>query len=169
MSASLPTVRRGGVDDAAGVAAVLNAIILGGRHSLLDTPFSDAQERDYLASLPERSCLHVAEERGSGIVAFQTLEPWNSFVTSEFDHVATLGTYVSEPCRRRGVGAALAAATFAAAREMGYAKVLTDVRADNLDSLGYHLALGFGVVGTACRQARVGGREVDVVFIELFL
>ncbi len=49
-------------------------------------------------------------------------------------------------------------------------KVFTEVRADNPGSLAYYLSLGFAVVGTArARQARLGARFVDVVFIERFL
>jgi L-amino acid N-acyltransferase YncA len=161
-------IRRATPDDAAGVADVLNGVIAGGRHSLLDTPFTVAEERAYIEALPERSLLHVAET-GGDIFGFQTVIPWNTFVTSEFDHVATMGTYVHERHRRRGVGAALAAASFAAALEMGYEKIFTDLRADNLDSLAYHLALGFTIVGAARRQARVNGRDIDVIFIERFL
>ncbi len=162
-------VRRASADDAAGIAAVLNRIIEGGRHSLLDTPFSEAEERGFIAALPARAFIHAAVTPGGAIVGFQTVEPWSTFVTREFDHVATMGTYVAEEFRRRGVGAALAAASFAAARAAGYEKILTDLRADNLDSLCYHLSLGFSVVGTARRHARLRGREIDVVFIEAFL
>ena len=137
------SIRQATPDDAAGVAAVLNGVIAGGRHSLLDTPFTVAEERAYIEALPERSFLHVAETAGSGVIGFQTVIPWNTFTTHEFDHVATMGTYVDERQRRSGVGAALAAASFAAARALGYEKVFTDLRADNLDSLGYHLGLGF--------------------------
>ena len=161
-------IRRATPDDAAGVAAVLNGVIVGGRHSLLDTPFTEAEERAYMEALPERSFLHIAEAAGD-ILGFQTVNPWNTFATREFDHVATMGTYVDERHRRRGVGAALAAASFAAALEMGYEKIFTDLRADNLDSLGYHLALGFTIVGAARRHARVAGRDIDVIFIERFL
>jgi L-amino acid N-acyltransferase YncA len=163
-----PSIRRATPDDAAGVAAVLNGVIAGGRHSLLDTPFTEAEERAYIEALPERSSLHVAEAAGD-ILGFQTVIPWNTFTTREFDHVATMGTYVDERHRRRGVGAALAAATFTAAAQMGYEKIFTDLRADNLDSLGYHVALGFTIVGTARRHARVAGRDIDVIFIERFL
>ena len=163
------SIRRATPDDAAGVAAVLNGVIAGGRHSLLDTPFTVDEERAYIEVLPERSFLHVAEAAGSGIVAFQTVIPWNTSTTHEFDYVATMGTFVDQGHRRRGTGAELAAASFAAALELGYEKVFTDLRADNLDSLGYHLALGFAIVGTARRQARVAGRDIDVIFIERFL
>lgn len=162
-------IRRATPDDAAGVAAVLNGVIAGGRHSLLDTPFTVAEERAYIEALPERSFLHVAEAADGGVLAFQTVIPWNTFTTREFDHVATMGTYVDERHRRRGVGAALAAASFATALEMGYEKIFTDLRADNLDSLGYHLALGFTIVGVARGHARIAGRDIDVIFIERFL
>jgi L-amino acid N-acyltransferase YncA len=162
-------VRTADPDDAAGVAAVLNAAILGGSPTLLDTTFSVEEERAYIEGLPERSFVHVAVTADGRIAGFQTLIPWNTFVTSAFDHVATMGTYVDAADRRQGVGAALARSSFAAALALGYAKIFTDVRADNLDSLAYHLAMGFAVVGAARRHARVGGRDVDVLFIERFL
>ena len=162
------SIRRATPDDAAGVAAVLNGVIAGGRHSLLDTPFTVAEERAYIEALPERSFIHVTEAAGR-IIAFQTVDPWSTFTTRELDHVATMGTYVDAGHRRRGVGAALAAASFAAALDLGYEKIFTDLRADNLDSLGYHLALGFTSVGAARRHARVAGRDIDVIFIERFL
>jgi L-amino acid N-acyltransferase YncA len=73
---------------------------------------------------------------------------------------------VASAWRRHGLGRALSERTFVLARERGFTKVLTDVRADNVDSLAFHLALGFSVVGTARDQAVMGGRAYDVVFIE---
>ena len=162
-------IRLGTADDAAGIAEVINEVISGGRHSMLDTPFSVEGERGYIEALPERAFIHVAETSEGDIVALQTVEPWTGAMTHEFDHVATMGTYVTAPLRRQGVGARLARASFAAAGAMGYEKVLTELRADNLESLAYHLSLGFTVVGTARRHARLHGRDIDVVFIELFL
>ena len=169
MTAAAVSIRRSEPDDAAGVAAVLNGVIRGGSPTLLDTTFSVEEERAYIENLPARSFLHVAETPDGGVVGFQTVIPWSTFVTTAFDHVATMGTYVDAGHRRRGVGAALARSSFAAARALGYDKVFTDLRADNLDSLAYHLALGFAVVGTARRHARTGGGDVDVLFIERFL
>lgn len=170
MSAALQIgIRLGGADDAAGIAEVLNEVIVGGRHSMLDTPFSAESEREYIENLPERAFIHVAETSENGIVALQTVEPWSGFLTHEFDHVATMGTWVTGSLRRQGVGARLAQASLTAARAAGYEKVLTELRADNLESLAYHLSLGFTVVGTARRHARLHGRDIDVIFIEHFL
>ena len=163
------TVRKATPDDAAGVAAVLNGAILGGSPTLLDTPFSVEDERAYLERLPARGFIHVAELPDAGIVGFQAVIPWSEFVTTAHDHVATMGTYVDAAHRRRGVGEALARASFAAALALGYDKVFTDLRADNLASLAYHLSLGFTVCGAARGQARAGDRDVDVLFIERFL
>ena len=162
-------VRKAGPDDAAGVAAVLNGAILGGSPTLLDTTFSVEEERAYIEGLPERSFIHVAVTADGRIAGFQTVIPWSTFATSAFDHVATMGTYVDGADRRQGVGEVLARVSFAAALALGYVKIFTDLRADNLASLGYHLALGFEVVGAARRHARAGGRDVDVLFIERFL
>jgi L-amino acid N-acyltransferase YncA len=147
---------------------VLNEVIVEGRHSVLDTPFSAEAEREYMESLPARAFIHVAEANGR-IVASQTVDPWARVMTHEFDQVATMGTWVSAGWRRRGIGRRLAEVSFATARGGGYEKVFTEVRADNLESLSYHFSLGFTVVGTASRHARLHGRDLDVVFIELFL
>jgi L-amino acid N-acyltransferase YncA len=155
--------------DAAAVAAVLNGAILGGSPTLLDTPFCVEDERAYIESLPPRSFIHVAESPDVGIVGFQTVHPWSDFVTTAHDHVATMGTYVDAGHRRQGVGGTLARASFAAAFALGYEKIFTDLRADNLPSLAYHLSLGFTVVGTARRHARTAAGDVDVLFIERFL
>ena len=108
MSAAAVGIRKARPDDAAGVAAVLNGVISAGSPTLLDTTFSVDEERAYIESLPARSFLHVAEAPGAGIVGFQTVIPWNTFVTTEFDHVATIGTYVDAAHRRQGWGGARA-------------------------------------------------------------
>lgn len=163
------SIRMATPDDAAGVAAVLNGAILDGSPTLLDTPFSVEDERAYIESLPARGFIHVAETPDAGIVGFQTVIPWCDFVTTAHDHVASMGTYVDAGHRRKGVGEELARASFAAALALGYEKVFTDLRADNLASLAYHASLGFAVVGAARRQARTASGDVDVLFIERFL
>ena len=151
-------VRRATADDAAAVARLINEVILAGLPSLLDTPFSEDEERAYIAGLPARGFIHVAELPDEGVVGAQTIVPAGDFTTRQLDHVATMGTWIDARYRRRGVGRRLAEASFAAARALGYEKIFTDIRADNVDSLAFHLSLGFRVAGTAQRHAKVGGR-----------
>lgn len=153
-------------DDAEQIVAVLNPIILAGRFTVFAEPFSVEAERAYIDRLPERGLFLVAVERANErIVGFQSMEPFAGF-TRAFDHVGTLGTYVAEERRRLGVATALFAATFAAARDKGFEKLFTYVRADNPGALAAYLAHGFGVVGTARRHAKLNGRYIDETLIE---
>lgn len=165
MDATDVRVRRATPADAAGVARVLNEAIADGRFTILDRSFSVDDEAAYIAGLGRRGLVHVAETPDGEIVGAQTIAPLDDTAGSQ-DHVATMGTWVLAPWRRRGVGRALFAAGAAAARELGYTKVFTDLRADNDASLAFHTSLGFTVVGRARRHVRIGGRDIDALLIE---
>jgi L-amino acid N-acyltransferase YncA len=162
---SAPVLRPGTLDDAPGIARLINAVIAEGAPVLLTGAFGDEQERAFLAALGSRGGYHVAEAPGGEIVAAQVFAPYAAEMPAH-DHVAVMGTWVATAWRRRGLGRALCECTFAAARERGFAKLFTDVRADNLESLAFHLAQGFSVAGASRRQAIIGGCAYDVVFIE---
>src|SRR6185436_17352805 len=118
-------------DDAEGVLGILNPIIEARVYTAFDTPFTAVAERTYIARFPARGVWKVAVRQSDGrAVGFQVLEPFGSY-TKAFDHVATLGTYVALDARRQGIAKALFAATFEAARQKGYEKIFTFVRADN--------------------------------------
>ena len=83
--------------------------------------------------------------------------------------MGVIATYVDLGCRKRGVGGRLSEVTFESARGKGFEKLFTFVRADNPVALRFYQSLGFREVGTAQRQARIGGKYVDEIFIEKFL
>ena len=160
------TVRDVEPDDAEGLVRVLNPIIESRRYTALDTPVSVDTERDYVIDFPERGIWKVAvREPDRTIVGFQVMEPYAGY-THAFDHVATLGTYVDLELRRQGIARRLFAETFAAAREKGYEKIFTFVRADNPAALATYLSQGFAVIGTARKHAKIDGRYIDEVLIE---
>ena len=162
-------IREARPDDAGAIVRILNPIIEAGAYSVLLTPFTAEAEREFIENFPPRGIFHVAEVwPAQRIVGFQTIEPFAAY-TCAFDHVAIMGTFVDLAARYQGIGARLAQATFEAARRKGYEKIFTYVRADNLASLAFHLKLGFRIVGTAQRQARLGDRYVDEIIIEKFL
>jgi L-amino acid N-acyltransferase YncA len=153
-------------EDAEGIVCILNPIIEAGKYTVLDTPFTVEEEREYIAGFPERGLFFVAQDRRDGrIVGIQSLEPFATY-TRAFDHVAALGTFVHLSFWRRGIGATLSAISFEAARQKGYEKIFTYVRADNPASLAFHQKLGFRVVGTARRQAKLGAIYIDEIVIE---
>jgi L-amino acid N-acyltransferase YncA len=146
-----------------------NPIIESGVYSALDTPFTVEAEREFIRNFPRRGVFQMAEDpRDHKAVGFQTLEPYATY-THAFDHVGVIATFVDLACRRRGVGGRLSNVTFESARNKGYQKLFTFVRADNPDALQFYLKLGFRVVGTSQRQARIGGSYVDEIIIEKFL
>ena len=152
--------------DAEGVLNILNPIIAARVYTVFDTPFTVDAERDYIVKFPSRGIWKVAVRPADGrVVGFQVLEPFGPY-TRAFDHVGTLGTYVDLNERRQGIASALFAATFEAARQKGYEKIFTFVRADNPAALATYQAHGFVVVGTARRQAKIDGRYVDEILIE---
>jgi L-amino acid N-acyltransferase YncA len=162
-------VREAQPDDAEMLVAILNPAIESGRYTVLDRPFTAAEEREFIRQFPERGILHVAEDRQTRrLVGFQTLEPFATY-THVFDHVGVMATCVDLELRRRGIGKQLFAATFAAARRKGYEKIFTYVRGDNPAALTAYLGQGFRIVGTAQRHAKLAGRYVDEIVIERFL
>jgi L-amino acid N-acyltransferase YncA len=162
-------VREAQPSDAEAIVAILNPIIEAGEYTVLDRHLTTEFERQYIANFPRRGVFFVAESRQDHrVVGLQSLEPFATY-THAFDHVAVMGTYVGLPYQRQGIGTHLSKATFEAARRVGYEKILTYVRADNVASLAFHLRLGFRIVGTAQRQARIGQRYVDEIIVERFL
>ena len=71
--------------------------------------------------------------------------------------------------RRQGIARRLFAATLDAAREKGYEKIFTFVRADNPAALQTYLGQGFVVIGNAKRQAKIDGQYIDEILIEKWL
>lgn len=158
-------VRRDDLQDAGGVADVLNSVIAEGRYTALAGHWTAEAEQAFLQSLGPRSEVFVAEVAGR-IVGFQVIEPFVTY-TSTMDHVAHFGTYVCADFRRCGIGRRLAQATLAFAREQGYEKSVVYVMADNELGLAYYRRLGFEERGILCCQTKIGNVYHDEVFMEL--
>jgi len=147
----------------------LNPIIKVGKYTVLNTPLSVEDERNFIANFPERGVFHVAERPDDGaVVGFQSIEPFATY-THAFDHVGVIGTFVSLPLRRQGIGTHLAQSTFEVAEKKGFEKIFTYILASNKESLTFHIKLGFSIIGTAKKQAKFGDRYEDEIFVEKFL
>lgn len=158
-------VRRDKIRDAAGIAEVLNSVIVEGRFTALAGHWTPEAELAFLQSLGPRSEIFVAEADRQ-IVAFQVIEPFVTY-TSSMDHVAHFGTYVRADFRGRGIGRQLAETTFQFARSRGYEKSVVYVLAHNEGGLAYYRSLGFKELGVLTRQTKIDGVYYDEVFMEL--
>jgi len=161
-------IRPASPDDAEALAHILNAIIAAGAYTAMDTPFTAEDEREYIATFPSNGVFCVAESADQGIVGCQTLEPFATY-THAFDHVYIVGTHVDLGHRGQGIGTRLSEVAFELARQKGCEKIFSYVRADNRLALAFYLKLGFRIVGTAQRQAKINGKYIDEIIIERFL
>jgi L-amino acid N-acyltransferase YncA len=158
-------VRRDSLEDAAGIAEVLNSVIAEKRFTALAGHWTPEAELAFVQSLGPRSEIFVAEA-GGRVVGFQVVEPFVTY-TPTMAHVAHMGTYVRPGCREQGIGRRLAAATLAFARAQGYEKVVIYVLAGNEKGLAYYDALGFRRLGVLARQTKIDGVYHDELFMEL--
>jgi L-amino acid N-acyltransferase YncA len=157
--------RRDDLEDAAGIADVLNSIIAEGAHTALTGHWTPQAEMAFLQGLGARSEIFVAEAAGR-ILGFQVIEPFVTY-TSTMDHVSHFGTYVLADFRGQGIGRKLAEATLAFARAHGYTKSVVYVLAHNKGGLAYYRSLGFEARGTLTGQTRIDDMYHDEVFMEL--
>lgn len=159
------------IEDAAGIAAILNPIIAARAYTVIDSQVSVEDERAFIRRFPSRGVFLVAiDEPGGAVVGFQDVAPFDdSTYTHAFDHVGVIGTYVDLSRRRQGIGGRLFAATLEAARAKGYEKLFSYVRADNEAGLNAYVKQGFRVVGRAERHAKIDGCYVDEILIEKLL
>lgn len=124
--------------DAPAMAEVLNAIIAIGGTTAHQHPFTaDRVVAHYIAGPRVLSCI-VAEVAGR-LLGFQGLER----LAGQPEGWADIGTFVAPSLQRGGVGAALMAATLAAARQAGIATITATIRADNTPGLGFYARHGF--------------------------
>ena len=163
-------VRPARVDDAEQILAILNPVIAEGRYSVFDKQLTVEAEREFIANPSARRTFLVAvDQTTDGVVGFQVLDQFEAGYTGAFDHVGVMGTYVAKSHRRQGVASALFPASFIAARDTGFEKISTYVRADNPAALATYQAHGFAIVGTAKRHAKLNGQYIDEVLIERLL
>jgi L-amino acid N-acyltransferase YncA len=156
-------------NDAKGIVDIFNPIIEAGLYTVFDTPFTIDAEREYILNFPERGIFHVAvQQPDRTIVGFQSMEPFATY-TQAFAHVGVVGTYVASTHRRQGVASKLFCATFEVARKKGYEKIFTYIRADNEAALSTYLGQGFRIIGTAQKQAKINGKDIDEIIIEKLL
>lgn len=162
-------VRPAQPEDAEAIVGIFNPIIEAGVYTVFDTPFTGEAEREYIANFPARGIFHIAvRQKDQKIVGFQSMEPFATY-THAFDHVGVVGTYVDLAERGQGIAGHLFAATFEAARQKGYEKIFTFIRADNPAALATYQRQGFQILGTARQQAKINGRYVDELMVEKFL
>jgi len=150
-------IRRAAPFDASAMARLLNQIIATGGTTAIKDPVS-AEELQSLMQA-EAAIWHVAEQDGE-IVGFQWIEPWDALPPE----ATNIASFVQEGRTGLGIGSRLFDATEAAAREMGYAWINANIRADNESGLTYYQSRGFRDWKRVKKVEIAPGVTVDKVF-----
>ncbi len=168
-------VRPATAEDVPALLAVLNPIVDARRYTAIAERLTDDEMRSWLTDVSaRRGAFHLIECRadltmpGQTVLGWQAVEPFSPH-PGAFDHVATMATFVALEHHRQGLAARLFAASFVAARALGYDKIFTYVRADNEAGRRAYRGQGFAEVGVARRQCRIDGRDIDEIMIERML
>jgi L-amino acid N-acyltransferase YncA len=147
------TIRIAAPADAAGMTALLNAVIAEGGTTAHETPMTAPDVRQHFIDGPGVLSSVLAEEEGK-IIGWQSVGWWH-----DDPHI---GTFVLPGLQAKGVGAALFAATLAKMRIGGLDRIIAWIRADNVPGLAYYARIGFRDIGSdpdfALKDGTVVGR-----------
>ena len=159
-------IRRAAPDDADAICAIHNQGIAD-RIATLDTTMrTGSGTREWLAERDARHPVLVAERDGR-VVGWGSLNRFNP--RAAYDHVADFSVYVERGWRGKGVGRELLEALVAAARGIGYHKMVLAALAHNAAGLALYRRAGFTHVGVYREQGQLDGRWADVVIMEKIL
>lgn len=134
-------IRPASAADAPGMSAVQNEIFEAGLRKSAVTV--EGVLATYVEHEHRIECSIALDEDGR-ILGFQSLRyaaAGNEFGVEEGWGI--IGTHISPSAARRGIGAALFAATLSAARRFGLQNIDADIPADNAAGLAYYEAMGF--------------------------
>ncbi len=159
-------IRRGSVCDAEGIAKVIASVIAEEDLTSLEKQFTVQEEENFIASMSDREAIFVAEADGK-IVGAQSICLYSSMRAMR--RVATIGTWVHKDCRGKGIGKSLTQKSSGFAEKKGFEKIFTYLMATIRRALAFYRRLGFGKVGVAEKQTKLGTKYYYEVYVEKLL
>lgn len=131
-----PRIRRATVDDAADISAVIAEVVKDPSPVALRSEMSEDTVVAWINRLGEQGGLFVAQVDGN-IVGFSALD----FNTEEPD-IATLGVWLLNSYRKKGLGTMLAERALAHARDQGYRRIRGRLPQNNEVALSFLSSIG---------------------------
>lgn len=139
------------------MAELLNEIIATGSTTALATPVTATEIGIWMNRNPSRSAWYVAEAENGSVLGFQWIEPGEDSSLG----MAEIATFARVGMTGLGIGSALFQATQEAARQLGYAWINANIRADNAGGLAYYQSRGFEDYGRKAAVQMSNGQVVD--------
>ncbi len=153
------SVVKAGKLHASAMAGILNEIIEAGGTTALTTRVSAEDLLAWQRRAPTKSAWHVAEDDRGQVLGFQWIEP-----ASYLPHdAAEIATFAKIGKTGLGIGSALFRSTEKAARDLGYAWINANIRADNAGGLAYYQSRGFEDYDRITGYRMGNGQVVDKI------
>lgn len=166
MGAASVAIRPARPADAQAICGIYNEGIED-RIATLETRLRTGDEqRAWLESRDERHPVLVAEREGT-VVGWGSLNVFNP--RPAYDHVTEFSVYVARCARGTGAGRGLLGSLIAAARDIGYHKMVLAAFDWNEPGIALYEGAGFRQVGVYREQGWLDGRWVDTVIMEKLL
>ncbi len=154
-------VRTATADDAPGICIVYNQGIAD-RVATFETDPRSPEDIAHWFTSPEYPVIVATE--ADRIVGFASTSPYGSRAC--YAGIREFSIYVHRQAKRRGIARKLMVSLLAAAEKAGCWKITSRIFPENTASLELCKSLGFRVVGTHLRHARLDGEWRDVVTVE---
>ncbi len=166
MGAASVAIRPARPADAQAICGIYNEGIED-RIATLETRLRTGDEqRAWLESRDEPHPVLVAEREGT-VVGWGSLNVFNP--RPAYDHVTEFSVYVARCTRGTGTGRGLLGSLIAAARDIGYHKMVLAAFDWNEPGIALYEGAGFRQVGVYREQGWLEGRWVDTVIMEKLL
>jgi len=157
-------VRPGTKHDAPGICVVYNQGIED-RVATFETNLRSPEDIAHWFDMPDFPIM-VAEEAGQ-ILGFASTSAYGS--RKCYAGIREFSIYVHRQAKRRGIARKLMVSLIDAAEKAGCWKFTSRIFPENRASLELCMSLGFRVVGTHLRHAKLDGEWRDVVTVERLL
>ena len=122
-------------DDAAAIAELLGPIVQAGRYTAMTAPVTEASQREFYETLPERAIFLACVDAGR-IVGIQDVLPGAG-------RSGDISTFVALDRHGQGIGRALFHRTIEEAQRRRYDTLRAVIRSDNPAAIAYYRACGF--------------------------
>jgi phosphinothricin acetyltransferase len=166
MGAASVAIRPARSADAQAICGIYNEGIED-RIATLETRLRTGDEqRAWLESRDERHPVVVAEREGT-VIGWGSLNVFNP--RPAYDAVTEFSVYVARCARGTGAGHSLLESLIAAARDIGYHKMVLAAFDWNKAGIALYERAGFRQVGVYREQGWLDGRWVDTVIMEKLL
>jgi L-amino acid N-acyltransferase YncA len=111
-------------EDAGSIIELLNPLIAGRQHTVMDEEIHLADQVKFIRAFPDRGVFHVAVDSASQrLLGLQDVVP-RSTELNAYRHVGEVSTFIRCHSQRQGIGRSLCRATFEVARQHGFEKIM---------------------------------------------